>query len=212
MTIKTMMHPGQEAFEKMFAHDDDPWGFRTRWYEARKRELTLACLPAARYMNAYEPGCANGELAAVLATRCDSLLATDGSELAVGLARQRLAPFGNVEVSQAWLPQEWPAGPPATPAAGFDLVVFSEIGFYLDLQQLSTLVMKMKASLARGGTVLACHWRHPVEGYDLDGDDVHDLLHRELLMPQLLRHEEADFVLEVWSDDGRSVARREGFG
>ena len=28
-------------FEALFASNDDPWGFRTRWYEARKRSLTI---------------------------------------------------------------------------------------------------------------------------------------------------------------------------
>ncbi|MDO9402845.1 MAG: class I SAM-dependent methyltransferase [Polaromonas sp.] len=199
----------------MFAHSDDPWGFRNRWYEARKRDLTLACLPAARYRHAYEPGCANGELAAALATRCDRLLASDGSAPALAIARDRLQSMPNVELRQAWLPDDWPAGLPGSSAGegrpGFDLVVFSELGFYLDTAQLSVLIARMKASLASGGTVLACHWRHPVEGHALDGDAVHAALAAQLDMPRLLRHEEADFLLEVWSHDARSVAQVEGF-
>ena len=29
-------------FQRVYASDPDPWGFDTRWYEARKRSLTLA--------------------------------------------------------------------------------------------------------------------------------------------------------------------------
>ena len=111
------------VFEDLFAGSDDPWGFRTRWYESRKRALTLACLPAARYARAFEPGCANGELTAALATRCDQVLASDGVAAAVLLAQQRLNGLGltNVSVAQAWVPQDWPA-------QTFDLIVFSEFG------------------------------------------------------------------------------------
>jgi len=65
--------------------------------------------------------------------------------------------------------------------------------------------------LAATGTLLACHWRHPVEGFDLQGDAVHAILHRHLGLNRLVHHEERDFVLNVWSSDARSVAQREGF-
>ena len=85
-----------DYFDALFEGDADPWQFKSRWYEARKRALTLACLPRMRYECAYEPGCANGELSAALATRCDSLLITDGSKRAVDLATARLAGVSNV--------------------------------------------------------------------------------------------------------------------
>lgn len=39
-------------FNELFLNSDDPWAFKQRWYERRKRALTLAALPAnatARY-------------------------------------------------------------------------------------------------------------------------------------------------------------------
>jgi SAM-dependent methyltransferase len=192
------------VFDRMFEASDDPWGFRTRWYEARKRAITLASLPDAQYLNAYEPGCANGELAAALAPRCARLRVSDGAERAVALARNRLAGFPQVEVVQEWLPENWPS-------QNFDLIVLSEMGFYLSETALATLAAKAKASLAATGTLLACHWRHPVAGFDLDGDSVHAILHSHLGLHRLVHHEERDFVLDVWSCDARSVARREGF-
>lgn len=196
----------QQSFEKLFDGNDDPWGFRTRWYEARKRALTLACLPDQRYGLAYEPGCANGELSAALAPRCDRLLASDGIAGAVDLARARLKDFANAEVFQAWVPDDWAD----TRLAGLDLLVISEVGFYLTENQLHALVDKAQASLAATGTVLACHWRHEIKGFDVDGDSVHRLLDRRLGLARLVHHEENDFVLDVWSGDPRSVAVREG--
>jgi hypothetical protein len=61
----------------MYEHANDPWGFADRWYEERKRAITLAALPDRRYRTAFEPGCSIGVLTADLAHRCDFILAGD---------------------------------------------------------------------------------------------------------------------------------------
>lgn len=197
------MNPGQAAFGALFRKHSDPWGFRTRWYEQRKRALTLACLPRARYASAYEPGCANGELAAALAGRCDRLLCSDFVPEAVALARDRLAGWSHAHAVEAATPQQWPAGT-------FDLVVVSELGYYLDPAALGLLARNIRASLRADATVLACHWRHPVAGQALDGDAVHLQLQQDLGLPLLTRLVEPDLRIEVWTTDGRSVAEQEG--
>lgn len=198
------MKDNRQLFDRLFETSEDPWGFRTRWYEARKRLITLASLPAAYYQNAYEPGCANGELAAALAPRCARLRVSDGTGAAMQLSRDRLAEFPQVQVAQEWLPDDWPC-------QTFDLIVLSELGFYLNEGQVAAIAACAEESLREAGTVLACHWRHPVDGFELHGDLVHAILGRQLGMPRLVHHEERDFVLDIWSTDGRSVAQREGF-
>lgn len=193
-----------EHFDALFSGDTDPWGFRSRWYEARKRALTLACLPQPRYERAYEPGCANGELSAALATRCGYLLVTDGSERAVSLATGRLGGMSHVEVKRAWVPSEWPL-------QSFDLIVLSEFGFYLEAADLDLLARRTVASLRPGGTVLACHWRRPIEGCTLSGDEVHQRLANAMAMAHVSHVLEADMRLDVWSLETRSVAQLEGF-
>lgn len=195
---------GPRRFDALFRDSDDPWRFRTRWYEARKRALTLACLPAARYAHGFEPGCANGELSAALAPRCDRLLVSDVSQRAVDLAQTRVAAFAHVQVVQAQLPRDWPVDT-------FDLIVISELGYFVDAHRLDALADRTRATLRVGGTVLACHWRRPIEGCALDGDAVHARLSQRLGLNVLTELKEADFVLHVWSDDARSVAQREGF-
>lgn len=198
------MQVNRQLFDRLFETTEDPWGFRTRWYEARKRSITLACLPAPHFQSAYEPGCANGELAAALAPHCGKLRVSDGSEAAVQLARSRMAEFPHVQVAQEWLPDDWPR-------QSFDLIVLSEFGFYLDEKALAAIAANAKESLGAGGTVLACHWRHSVQGFALKGDAVHAELDKHLDLARLVHHEERDFVLDVWSQDRRSVAEREGF-
>lgn len=196
--------PGAHHFDALFRDNDDPWRFRTRWYEARKRALTLACLPEARYAHGFEPGCANGELSAELALRCDRLLVSDVSARAAALAQTRLAAFAHVRVVQAQLPRDWPDDT-------FDLIVISELGYFVDAPAMDALADQTRATLRPGGTVLACHWRRPIEGCALDGDAVHARIAQRLGLAMLTELKEADFVLHVWSDDDRSVAQREGF-
>ena len=95
-------------FDQLFAENDDPWAFRQRWYERRKRALTLAVLTRPRYAAIFEPGCANGELSFELAPRCDRLLCCDTAAAAVSLARSRLLGFPHAEVQQSRLPEQWP--------------------------------------------------------------------------------------------------------
>jgi len=190
-------------FDALFDAGDDPWRFRTRWYEARKRALTLACLPAPRYASAYEPACANGELSAALASRCDQLLVSDVADRAVALARARLRVFEHVTVSKACLPRDWPE-------TTFELIVLSEFCYYLDTTDLRTLAQQVLASLRPGGTVLACHWRRQIAGGLLNGDQVHEILGEQLSLPHLCGVVEPDLRIDVWSLDPRSVAEREG--
>ncbi|MGY8904286.1 MAG: SAM-dependent methyltransferase [Burkholderiales bacterium] len=189
-----------EFFDTLFSGNDDPWNHRACWYEARKRALVLASLPAARYQHAYEPGCANGELSAALAGRCDRLWVSDGSPRAVAVTRARLAAWPHVQVQQAWLPAQWPD-------ALFDLVVISELGYYLDPSALDELAAKVLDSLQAGATVLACHWRWPIENCALSGDAVHQRLGAALNLPLLGQVLEADLRIDVWCQDSRSVGQ-----
>jgi len=196
----TLQH---EYFARLYAASDDPWQFRERWYEQRKRQLTLAALNKARYASAFEPGCSIGELSAGLAARCESLLVADLDSTACETARQRLGHLSHVRVEQRAVPQEWPDTP-------FDLIVIIELAYYFEEADLAILIDCALHSLKPGGTLLACHWRHPVPEYPQTGDSVHALLVRRLRLKRLLHHEEEDFLLDVWSDDERSVARIEG--
>ncbi|BCG25038.1 methyltransferase [Pseudomonas tohonis] len=190
-------------FDKLYHDSRDPWAFRRRWYEKRKRSLVLAALPRGFYDRVFEPGCSSGELSLRLADRCHDLLCCDTSARAVELAAQRLANKPNVRLLQARLPQQWPGG-------RFDLIILSELCYYLDADDLDRLIAHCLESLNRSGTLLACHWRPEIDGCPLTGDQVHERLARGLGMPRLLRHEEPDLLLEVWCHDATSVAEREG--
>ncbi|MEP7179026.1 MAG: bifunctional PIG-L family deacetylase/class I SAM-dependent methyltransferase [Pseudonocardiales bacterium] len=188
-----------EYFEALYARSDDPWGLRDRYYEQRKRDLVCAVLPRDRFRRAFEPGCATGLLTARLARRCDDVLACDVVDRAVALARQRLAAWPNVRVELRRIPENWPAGP-------FDLLVLSEVGYYCP--DLAVLSGRIRAGLAGDGVVVACHWRHHAPDHPHSADEVHRALGAGLR--KIVGHVEEDFLLDVWTRSGESVARRGG--
>ncbi|RZF24179.1 methyltransferase domain-containing protein [Paraburkholderia sp. UYCP14C] len=192
-------------FDDLYRHSDDPWRLREGWYERRKRSLTLALLPRPRYCNAFEPGCANGELTAALATRCDALLAADLHARAVELASERVAGASNVRVERRRVPREWP-----TERGPFDLIVISEFAYYLDAAELEALAARIAGSLTTDGTLLACHWRRPFAEASESADHAHALFDARCGLARLAHHDEADLLIDVWSRDARSVAQREG--
>ncbi|NQX13277.1 PIG-L family deacetylase [Microbacteriaceae bacterium VKM Ac-2855] len=191
-----------DYFEALYERHEDPWGYTGRWYEHRKRALTLAALPDRGYSSALEIGCSIGILAEELAARCDRLLAIDSAAEAVRRSRERLAEHSGVRVQQCDVTEGLPGGP-------FDLIVLSEVGYYLDADALGVLLRRIDAVLTDDGVLLVVHWRHPIAGAPLTGDEVHRAVAR-LRLPRLARIEEEDLLLEVYSRDPRSVARRTG--
>lgn len=199
-----------DYFQDLYLQDGDPWLVRQRWYEQRKRALVLASLPQQRYHNAYEAGCGNGELTAALAQRCDKLLAGDMSEQAIRLTAERLAEAGahdHVRLALQQLPRDFPR----KAEQQYDLILISEVAYYLDQPALALLAECSAASLAPGGTLLACHWRAPFKQRVQSTARVHGVFHAQPGLHRMLRHEEDDFLLEVWSNTTLSVAQREGF-
>lgn len=186
-------------FDDLYSRSDDPWGLQDRFYEQRKRELVCAALPRARFRRAFEPGCATGLLTARLAQRCDEVLACDVVGRAVALARARLAPMANVRVENRRIPQDWPAGL-------FDLMVFSEVGYYCP--DLTALSGRIHAGLAPDGVLVACHWRHDAPDHPHPAEGVHRAIGAGL--GKIASHVEEDFLLDVWTRSGESVARLGG--
>lgn len=157
----------QAYFDNIYRVSDDPWQFATSEYERSKYQATLAALPNERYANAFEIGCSIGVLSAMLAHRCDRLLSVDASELPLKQARERLAVFPQVTVRQMSIPGQFPDGQ-------FDLILLSEVGYYLSLNDLRQAQHRMLDHLRPGGHLLLVHWTPFVPDYPLTGDQVHE--------------------------------------
>lgn len=200
--------PTDDALDRLHRDEADPWGVSELWYEKRKRALTLALLPRERFRRVLEVGCSVGELTADLAARCEAVVAVDSSAAAVRAARQRLVDATptrrgdrgghRVDVRHATVPEQWPEG-------DFDLVVVSEVGYFLSPSALDGLIERIRGSLRPDGVLVLCHWRHPVEGWPLSADDVHEAFVGSGLRPVQARHVERDFEAVVLSTDSAWV-------
>ncbi len=180
--------PEDAALDGLHAREEEPWGADERWYEERKRQLLLAVLPRRRFDHGLEVGCSTGVLAAALADRCERLTAIDASSAALERARERLSGLPGLTLARCDLPGEWPPG-------RFDLVVCSEVGYFLSPADVDRLAERVRTSLADAGVVVLCHWRHEITGWVLDGPQVHARLVERLGLPTCAVYRDDDVEL-----------------
>jgi SAM-dependent methyltransferase len=159
---------GASYFAQIYQTNLDPWNFETSLYEKEKYLASLAALPLERYGRGFEVGGSIGVLTRMLADRCDRLLSIDVSSLAQGRAQVRCAEQSQVEFQIMQFPGE-------TPNQTFDLIVLSEVGYYLSEKDLLIARDWIVNALRPGGHLLLVHWTPLVEEYPLTGDEVHDL-------------------------------------
>ena len=183
MTELTYASPGY--FEQLYTRDPDPWRFATSDYEREKYAATLAALPPGRFARAFEVGCSIGVLTRELAPLCDGLLAAEISETALRQAEARCRDQPWVEFAAMAVPDEWPEG-------AFNLVLFSEVLYYLGIDGIRTAAGRTLDSLAPGGTVVLVNWHGPTDGA-CTGDEAADLFIsdcRPRLVPTLQKRAE----------------------
>jgi predicted TPR repeat methyltransferase len=185
---------GREYFEGLYAESGDPWNFEASEYEQNKYARTLAVLGERIFRRGLEAGASIGVFTEMLANRCDELLAVDVSERAVEAARRRLTGRRHVRVERRTLPEEMPHGP-------FDLIVASEVLYYFPREEMLTVLQDFERELARGGILLAVHWRRKTQTYPLQGDEVHDLLVEHSRLLNRVTIIEPDYRLDLFEDE-----------
>lgn len=154
---------GPAYFDALYASDPDPWNFAASSYEQDKYVLTIKALPRPRHQSALEIGCSIGVLTRLLASRCDALLAIDAARMPLAEAKRRCADWPSVRFEQMFVPEQWPNGV-------FDLVVLSEVVYYLSREDVDRLAARVTRSLAPRGAVILVHWTGSTD-YPLSGDE-----------------------------------------
>ena len=186
-----ILHHRREYFRAVYDDDPDPWGFDSRWYEQRKFDLTVAVLPGRRYRLALEPGCSNGALTERLAVRCDRLIAYDFLPDVVERARARLEPHPGVSVAAGEFPEHWPDGPG-------DLVVLSEVAYYLTPDGAAVAAGHLERWLEPGGDVVATHYTGTTD-YPMTGRAVGQWLDSLPFLARRVTHVDEGFEIGVWT-------------
>jgi cyclopropane fatty-acyl-phospholipid synthase-like methyltransferase len=168
MTRRTeTLPPGY--FEALYQADPDPWRFATSTYEQEKYAATLAALPDRRFASGLEIGCSIGILTRLLASRCDHLLAIDVSDAALSQARQTCANLP-VTFQNRRIPAEWPS-------ETFDLIVLSEVLYYLTAEDVRRTAELARSALQKSGLVVMVHFLGETD-YPLTGEDAANIFAR----------------------------------
>jgi len=141
---------GVDGFEALFRAAPDPWGYRDSPFERHKRGVLLRGCGARIHGRVLELACANGETTAALSRLALRLVAQDASPTALALARTRNAGRARIRFRDGILPGDMPRGP-------FDLIVASEILYYLPPRDLDLCLGAVEAALAPGGRLVCLH-------------------------------------------------------
>jgi cyclopropane fatty-acyl-phospholipid synthase-like methyltransferase len=189
-------------FEELYRNNNDPWGYDYHWYEARKRQICLALLTRPHYQKVLEVGCSNGHLSVHLAQRAAQLLCLDVSDYAVQLASQRLQAFEHVVVENRKIPEEYLV-------QKFDLILISEVAYYLSEAELHQFIEKLKHSLNVDGEILCCHWRHEIKDFELNAQQVHQSFQQHFPFHHYLSLNDPDFMVDLWTVNSSSLAQQE---
>ncbi|WP_445149664.1 class I SAM-dependent DNA methyltransferase [Baekduia sp. Peel2402] len=166
------MTAAADAFEARYRTDPDPWDTLTSDYEREKRRQTLEACGPGPFAAACDLGAGTGALAIELAPRCERLVAFDGAPTAVAAASERLAPFAHAEARVAAVPEGLPDG------ESYDLIVASEILYYLDDAALEATMAWIDRALKPGGRLVAVHWTGTAPDLRRDAVAVGDALAR----------------------------------
>jgi len=186
-----MDRQSQAFFEARYQASSDPWHFASSAYELDRYEITLESLSRRKYRCGFEPGCSVGVLTAALARRIDHLIACDISATAVACAKERCRELSNVEIYR----RDVAEGPPD---GTFDLIVFSELGYYFSADRLGTIARQIVDRLEPGGEFVAVHWLGNSSDHLLHGDEVHEVLGRVLPCEQMAGSRHAGFRIDSW--------------
>jgi hypothetical protein len=109
----------------------------------------------------------------------------------VARARTRCAQWPGVTVEVGALPQSIPKGP-------FDLLVFSEVGYYFSADTLASLAAELTLRLPADGIFIAVHWLGSSMDHVLSGDEVHEILGGTAGLVRVSSRRCEGFRVEMW--------------
>jgi SAM-dependent methyltransferase len=179
-------------FEAMYRADSDPWQVESSWYERRKLTVLMASLPRERYRRAWEPGCGPGIGTRALAGHVDELVASDVSDTAVGLARERTADLPDVRVVRSALPE--------VPFTGsVDLVLAAEFLYYVP--DLDGALEALWSVCEPGGHLVFAHWAHHPHDAFRGGPEMHARISLDSIRRKATKavaHVDENFLIDVY--------------
>jgi SAM-dependent methyltransferase len=187
-----MNHMSLPDFEARYRSDGDPWSYETSRYEHAKYAATLEACGPGPFDEALELGSSIGVLSELLAERCERLTTVDGAPTAVAAARRRLAGRDNVDVVLGSIPE-------AIPARGYDLILASEILYYLEPEALTATLNRLAELAVPGARIVAVHWRPTGNERPASAAEVHAALHAQPWLSATSTASTDDYLLDVFT-------------
>jgi 2-polyprenyl-3-methyl-5-hydroxy-6-metoxy-1,4-benzoquinol methylase len=138
-------------FARLYQSNPDPWGFQTDPYELDKYRHTVEALGGHRFVSGLEVGCSIGVLTRMLAPECETLLAIDIVDQPLEAAAKRCSDQPWVRFQRMQVPDEWPD-------QRYDLIVLSEVLYFLSPSDIDRCVQRIGGSLLPGARVLLVNW------------------------------------------------------
>lgn len=194
---------GLDHLEGLYASSADPWDLETSAYEESKRQATLGALPRRRYRFCFEVGSSVGVLTAQLAQRADRLVGWEPVEIAARQAQERISGLeragelstGAVSIESRALSAVYRRFGPA----GADLVVLSEVLYFIPHDELAPIISGLCQRAAPDAHLVAVHWRYPVAGWPDGGAGTHAALADEPRLRRIHRASSSpDYLIEVF--------------
>lgn len=148
--------PGAAHFDRLYAGGGDPWHAKTSPYEAEKRQASVGALAGRRYRRALDIGCGEGLLTRLLLETgaAETVVGVDGEPAIVARATAAAVPGASFVTGR--MPGDLPPGP-------FDLVVLSEVLYFLDERNLAALVDALSQRLEAGAGILVVSYLGPTD-------------------------------------------------
>jgi predicted TPR repeat methyltransferase len=162
------------AFDKLYAHTDDPFGAELKQYryQQRKYNSLLSMLPQRPYRKVLDIGCGRGAFARKLAPFAEHVLGTDISAEAIAQARKLSGGHPNVAYAQQDMMDS------SQQDAAFDLIVVADTIYYLGLRSsagLKAMVSTISSRLAPQGLVLIVnHYFFGIDRASKHTREIHD--------------------------------------
>jgi SAM-dependent methyltransferase len=176
-------------FDAIYEQNPDPWNFTASPYEQEKYRESLGTLGERKFGAGLEVGCSIGVFTAMLAPRCNTLLAVDIADAALAQARARCATLPNVTIKKLYVPREFPA-------ESYELIVLSEVLYFLTAADIAQTAAMVRASLAPQGRVLLVNYTAQIDE-PCSGDDAAEIFLAAAGLPAVVQLRRELFRLDL---------------